>query len=482
MSKKKNNYYILLQQRYDYTLLELPPQTVSEFRTKADQYRKRQIGREFDEDTSEDFVDGLARQFWRRLGPTMEASLYGADMEGSLFEGAWASGWNVDRLESCLKLLRVDAEDGDRDDVRFSLPGVTTAYLYFGMWASVFAAHTEDMNLLSINYLHAGAPKYWYAISPEDSQRFESLAISHFGPAAASCREFLRHKRYLLSPAILKKAGIQYTTQIQRAGDVIITFPGSYHFGFNTGFNVAESTNFAVPEWVPMGSAARVCMCHPHSVRIDMNRFKVLLNRYEMEMLAAEKKGRQRISYSLWAKLEARRRKRRMTEGGAGGTDQDESDSCLVEKASFRKGIVVEVMRSAPNRKMSSPKKKQSRSRKGKKEREDWRLALKVRAATFTAQTPVLCFLPCDMGDREETSDEKPEKCFTGVITQVMEGYARIHFAGMLRSEDVWIPTNSPKLFLDGGPQDPPSRKENATKKRVSNSETRNVKSKKLCT
>ena len=96
------------------------------------------------------------------------------------------------------------------------------------------------MNLLSINYLHAGAPKYWYAISPDDSERFKSFAISHFGAAAAQCPEFLRHKRYLLSPAILRKAGISFTTQIQRPGDAIITFPGSYHFGFNTGFNIAE--------------------------------------------------------------------------------------------------------------------------------------------------------------------------------------------------------------------------------------------------
>jgi jumonji domain-containing protein 2 len=75
------------------------------------------------------------------------------------------------------------------------------------------------MNLLSINYLHAGAPKYWYAIAPEDAKRFESFAESHFSLARKECKEFLRHKRYMVSPAILKKAGIPYTTQIQRPGD-----------------------------------------------------------------------------------------------------------------------------------------------------------------------------------------------------------------------------------------------------------------------
>ena len=75
------------------------------------------------------------------------------------------------------------------------------------------------MNLLSINYLHAGSPKYWYAIAPEDSKRFETLARSHFPGQANECNEFMRHKRCLLSPAILKKAGIKFTTCIQRPGD-----------------------------------------------------------------------------------------------------------------------------------------------------------------------------------------------------------------------------------------------------------------------
>jgi jumonji domain-containing protein 2 len=149
----------------------------------------------------------------------MEPAVYGADTDGTFFKDAHASGWNVDRLESCLCLLRADAKGGDRDDEVFHLPGVTSAYLYFGMWASAFAAHAEDMNLLSINYLHAGAPKYWYAVNPEDSKRFENLARSHFPGQASECSEFLRHKRCLLSPAILKKAGIRFTTCVQRPGD-----------------------------------------------------------------------------------------------------------------------------------------------------------------------------------------------------------------------------------------------------------------------
>jgi len=449
---------------YDFTMMELPPISVSDFRKDADEYRKNYVGSEVDEDTSETHMDLLARKFWKRLGPTMESSKYGADMEGSLFDDDDACGWNVDKLESCLKLLKADVGTFDLDAMEeeevnrdfLKLPGVTSAYLYFGMWASVFCAHTEDMNLLSINYLHAGAPKYWYAISPEDSDRFESLMTSLFSHQSTNCKEFLRHKRSLVSPNILTKAGIEYTTHVQRAGDIMITYPGSYHFGFNTGFNVAESTNFAIPEWIPMGNEAKVCMCHPHSVRIDMTRFKSSLDQYDRDQINLVRRGRPKQSYSDWAKDyvkgEIRKRKRelrrnkRYIKNDADETNQVSKKIFSSSKSSRRE--VVEVMKLSQQlqNESSSKRRKTMSSKKKKKKLEvnDFRIALKVKKKSCfctNKQTPVLCLLETEAG----------QQYFAGNVISTVEDHVRIHFAGTSKSDDIWMEIDSDQLFLDGG-------------------------------
>ena len=118
---------------YEYALLDTPAITLSQFREKADEYRKKQVhtaddGEKYNDD---EFCDELAKQFWRRLGPTTPPSMYGADMEGSLFDGDKASGWSLECLDNCLQLLSADQASS-------AMPGVTTPYLYIGMWGSVF--------------------------------------------------------------------------------------------------------------------------------------------------------------------------------------------------------------------------------------------------------------------------------------------------------------------------------------------------------
>jgi len=235
---------------YQLGLMDSKKMTVEDFRALAHK-------NEPDEETS---YEERERLFWRSMGPMTPPPLYGADMNGSLFRDE-ASGWNLAELDNMIKLLPSN------------LPGVTTAMLYFGMWRAMFAFHTEDMNLYSINYLHAGRPKSWYSIPPASQKRFESLAQSLDPQGFHDCSEFMRHKTSIFSPKVLRESGIPFHTLVQEPGEFVITFPASYHAGFNHGFNVAEATNFTTERWLSKGREAKVCRCQPYSVHINMDDF-----------------------------------------------------------------------------------------------------------------------------------------------------------------------------------------------------------------
>jgi jumonji domain-containing protein 2 len=318
------------------------------------------------------------------------------------------------------------------------------------MWAASFAAHTEDMNLLSINYLHAGAPKVWYAVAAgEDSQRLEQMCEMHYHHAKNTCPEYMRHKRSLISPAILKKAGIRYTTQVQYPGEAIITFPGSYHFGFNTGFNVAEATNFAIPEWVPYGKRANVCLCRPDSVRIDMHKFERLLLQYEKEV-----KQSKRMPWRDWALRLGKKRREQEKEGNS----RKGKIELTEEEQRKRKDFWVEVMEPYTIKTATSIKrKKENKTRKRPRRiQEMWHLARPGGRKAFRPNVKVLCIMPAIMEEDDEnrnssSEEEEDEQCFAGIISEVKDDHVRVHFDGLSKKDDSWIQIDSPKLFLDGG-------------------------------
>ncbi|OQR81432.1 lysine-specific demethylase 4C, partial [Thraustotheca clavata] len=135
----------------------------------------------------------------------------------------------------------------------------------------IFAMHTEDMDLYSINYLHTGKPKFWYGVPPQHSTRLERVAQGLFPEKYMECHQFLRHKTSMIAPSKLRDHGIPYYKTVHRAGEFVITFPHSYHQGFNLGFNVAESVNFATLRWISFGKVAKLCKCIPDSVTIDLD-------------------------------------------------------------------------------------------------------------------------------------------------------------------------------------------------------------------
>eukprot|EP00884_Botryococcus_braunii_P008196 jgi/Botrbrau1/17378/Bobra.0494s0003.2 len=189
---------------------------------------------------------------------------YGNDTEGSAFEefSEEASDplartfWNLRVLakHDSSVLRRVDA-----------LPGITSPFLYIGMWGSTFAWHVEDYYLYSINYQHLGAAKTWYGVPASGADKLEEVVMSHLQDAAKpgtyKSRDQLREhavklligKATMFSPKLLVDAGVPVYRAYQEPGDFILTFPRAYHGGFGTGFNVGEAVNFALRDWFPFG-------------------------------------------------------------------------------------------------------------------------------------------------------------------------------------------------------------------------------------
>ncbi|KAG1727789.1 JmjC-domain-containing protein, partial [Suillus paluster] len=231
------------------------------------------------DDYTIDFCQKLERQFWRNCGLGKPA-WYGADTQGSLFTDE-TTAWNVGHLPSFLTRLLPSSSKG--------LPGVNTPYLYFGMWRATFAWHVEDMDLFSINYIHFGAPKFWYAMPQGRAGALESTMKGYFPKDISQCPQFLRHKSFLASPTLLAQSSCRPNFLVQRAQEFVITYPRGYHAGFNLGFNCAESVNFALESWVELGRKAKACQCISDSVRIDVDQ---LLHDREVERLNPEPEKR----------------------------------------------------------------------------------------------------------------------------------------------------------------------------------------------
>ncbi|PWN17896.1 JmjC-domain-containing protein [Microstroma glucosiphilum] len=247
----------------------------------------------------------IESEYWRGLN-FGKPPMYGADLKGSLFTPQ-TTAWNVSNLDNLLTRLKLKRK----------IAGVTDPYLYFGMWRATFAWHVEDMDLYSINYIHFGAPKQWYAIPQKDRLRFETALASVFPSDARRCSQFMRHKSFLASPSFLAANNIRPIKVVQHAQEFVITYPFGYHSGYNLGFNCAESVNFALESWLDIGRKAKACECEDaqQSVTMDVD---ALLEESE-ELQRAEKRKEEREQKfkeqtevgeeQLRRKEEARRRK-----------------------------------------------------------------------------------------------------------------------------------------------------------------------------
>lgn len=136
------------------------------------------------------------------------------------------------------------------------ISGINIPWFYLGMLYSSFCWHYEDLMMYSLNYMHEGAGKIWYSISPEHREKFEKVAGKKFRQLKKEDPNFLFNINSMISPDYLTKHGVPVTKTHQKPGEFILTFPGGYHAGFSLGFNAAEAVNFTAPTWLDWADKA----------------------------------------------------------------------------------------------------------------------------------------------------------------------------------------------------------------------------------
>jgi jumonji domain-containing protein 2 len=201
--------------------------------------------------------NGVEKSFWKSI--IRSKSRYGVStMNASLFQDA-VIPWNLGKLDTLL------------NRVSENIPGVTNPYLYIGNYPTLFPWHVEDLDLLSVNYIHFGSPKKWWVVPEKHFQKFKSrsLELANRNNFSIPCKEFLRHKGFLAEPSKILDEG-EFFEGMHYAGEFMFVLSRAFHAGYNCGWNCAESVNLASPSWLNQLSSLEQCFCSPECVTIDI--------------------------------------------------------------------------------------------------------------------------------------------------------------------------------------------------------------------
>jgi jumonji domain-containing protein 2 len=338
--------------------------------------------------SSQENLFEVERKFWKSLTTTAAPPLYGSDVEGTLFADSNVP-FNVNKLDCLLKKCGV------------KLPGITNPMMYVGMWRSFFPFHTEDVNMFSVNVMHIGAPKFWYGIPPAETKRVEILAKGTWPDE--HCPELMRHKTKLFSPWRLKQAGISFVRGVQREGEIMITWPSSFHGGFNSGFNIAEAVNF-VPQslfqhFISFAKQAGFCKCRPDTVILNID----------------------------WLEHQIKS----INEGGVGVplTAEPDKGAVLLDGAF----AVDSTLEKVKKKKVTKPLKKRDKLRPIPLETRvgEW---IELRLDDVISQPPL---------ERPGDSIWVPVQ-----VSQIVDGSARLHQKGTPRTTDIWLTLRSERIRI----------------------------------
>ncbi|KVH95386.1 ARID/BRIGHT DNA-binding domain-containing protein [Cynara cardunculus var. scolymus] len=203
-----------------------------------------------------EIVEGSVGEVEVIYGSDLDTSVYGSGFPrldnqrpSSIDVNGWdeycASPWNLNNLPKLQgSMLRA---------VHHNIAGVMVPWLYIGMLFSSFCWHFEDHCFYSMNYHHWGEPKCWYSVPGSEASAFEKVMRNSLPDLFDAQPDLLFQLVTMLNPSVLQEHNVPVYSVLQEPGNFVITFPRSYHGGFNFGLNCAEAVNFAPADWLPYG-------------------------------------------------------------------------------------------------------------------------------------------------------------------------------------------------------------------------------------
>ncbi|PVU93708.1 hypothetical protein BB559_003191 [Furculomyces boomerangus] len=240
--------------------------SLQEFQKKSNNFKKKTfsdfLNKNRNLSTSQIPPEEVETKFWQLVDSLDNDTFveYGADLSSTIYGSGFPTSernhsdkysynkWNLNNFPYLDKsLFNFLTED---------INGMTSPWLYAGMCLSAFCWHNEDHYSYSVNYMHWGEPKTWYGIPGDQSDLFEHVMKKSLPELFEADPNILFHLVTMMSPKVLKENNVKVTIADQYPGEFIVTFPQSYHSGFNQGFNFNEAVNFITADWIKYGESS----------------------------------------------------------------------------------------------------------------------------------------------------------------------------------------------------------------------------------
>ncbi|KAE8597988.1 hypothetical protein XENTR_v10016669 [Xenopus tropicalis] len=133
-----------------------------------------------------------------------------------------------------------------------AVPGVTIPWLNIGMVFSTSCWSRDQNHLPYIDYLHTGADCIWYCIPAEEESKLDKVVHTLLQANGTPGLQMLE-SNVMISPEVLCKEGIKVHRTVQKSGQFVVCFPGSFVSKVCCGYSVSETVHFATTQWTSMG-------------------------------------------------------------------------------------------------------------------------------------------------------------------------------------------------------------------------------------